>query len=203
MSRPNCSISAAVRHEPDTSSKHALVQDAAYNSLLKRAGQQVHRQVAELLETRFLETVETHPELLAHHLSEAGNAVRAAGYWLKAGNRAARASANAEAVGNLTRGLEQVMSLPEGRDRDERELDLQVASITPLIATKGYSAPETKTTSERAVALCRRTGQVSRMFQALYGQWAPSYVAGQIVRSEKLADEYLEMAMPSRRSFHG
>ncbi len=174
--------------------KHALVQDAAYGSLLRRSRQQAHRQVAELLEARFPETVETHPELLAHHLAEAGNAERAIAYWLKAGNRAARVSANAEAVANLTRGLEQAELLPEGSDRNERELDLQIALITPLIAAKGYGAPETKAASERAIALCRQTGQVSRIFPALYGQQVFSLVAGPISRSQELATEYLELA---------
>ena len=96
------------------------------------------------------------------------------------------------------RGLEQVALLPEGADRDERELDLQIALISPIMAIKGYSAPETKTASERAIALCRQTGQVSRIFPALYGRWA-SYVAGQIVRSEELAAEYLELAAGSAR----
>ena len=174
--------------------KHALVQDAAYGSLLKRARQQAHRQVAELMEARFPESVEAHPEMLAHHLSEAGNAERAAAYWLKAGHQAARVSANAEAVANFTRGLGQVAALPEGAERDQRELDLQIALISPLIATKGYSAPETKVASERAIVLCRQTGQVSRIFPALYGQQVYSLVAGPIGRSQELAAEYLELA---------
>ena len=153
-----------------------------------------HLQVAELLETRFPEMVETHPELMAHHLSEAGQAERAVGYWLKAGQRAVRVSANAEAFGNLTRGLEQVALLPEGATRDERELDLQIALLPPLMVTKGYSAPETKATSERAIALCRQTGQVSRIFPALYGQVAHLYVSGQIDRYRELAAEFLDLA---------
>lgn len=174
--------------------KHALVQDAAYGSLLRRTRQQTHLQVAELLETRFPETVESHPELLAHHLSEAGQPERAVGYWLKAGQRASRVSANDEALVNFSSGLEQAALLPEGVGRDERELDLQIALVTPLIALKGYSAPETKAASERAIALCRQTGQVSRIFQALYGQWVYNLVVGQIPRSAELAAEYLELA---------
>jgi class 3 adenylate cyclase/predicted ATPase len=175
--------------------KHALVQDAAYGSLLRRTRQQTHLQVAELLEKRFPETVETHPELMAHHLGEAGQAERAVGFWLKAGQRSGKVSANAEAVGNLRRGLEQVAMLPEGAASDALELELQVALIPPIMVVKGYSAPETKATSERAIALCRQSGQVSRIFPALYGQVAYLYVSGQIVRYQELAAEFLELAM--------
>lgn len=174
--------------------KHALVQDAAYGSLLRRTRQQTHLQVAELLETRFPETVETHPELMAHHLGEAGQAERAVAFWLKAGQRAARASANAEAIGNFLRGLEQVAVLPESEARDRLELDLQIALNSPLVAFKGYSAPETKAASERAVALCRTTGQEARIFDAIYGQIAYCYVSAQIGRYRELSAEYLDLA---------
>jgi predicted ATPase len=174
--------------------KHALLQDAAYNSLLRRTRQQSHRQVAELLETRFPDIVEAQPELLAHHYSIAGMADEATAKWLAAGKRAARASANAEAYSNLTQGLEQLDALPEGSARDERELELLIALIDPTIAIKGYSAPETNSFSERAIELCRQTGQTSRIFPALFGQWVYNHNLGNILRAKELAAEYLDLA---------
>ncbi|WP_457938372.1 adenylate/guanylate cyclase domain-containing protein [Mesorhizobium sp. 10J20-29] len=182
--------------------KHALVQDAAYGSLLRRTRQQTHLQVAELMENRFLETAEAHPELLAHHLGEAGQPERAVGYWLKAGKRAAKSSANAEAFASYMQGLEQVALLSEGMDRDRLELDLQIALINPIIAFKGYSAPETKAASERATLLCRQTGQESRVFEAIYGQLAYSYVSAQISRYQELAVEYLDLANGQQEVAH-
>ena len=174
--------------------KHALLQDAAYNSLLRRTRQKYHRQVAELLEARFPDIVKSQPELLAHHYALAGMADKAVDYWLAAGKRAAQASADAEAYANLNAGLALLASLPEGAERDARELDLLIALITPIIAIMGYSAPETNTVSERAIALCRQTGQTSRIFPALYGQWVYNHNSGNIVRAKELAADYLELA---------
>src|SRR5437762_303996 len=102
--------------------KHALIQDAAYQSLLKRTRQQYHRQVAELLESNFADTVETNPELVAHHYSEAGLPAQAGKYWQRAGERAMQRSANQEAIGHLTAGLAQLAQLPETEDRAKQEL---------------------------------------------------------------------------------
>ncbi|MFG3594079.1 AAA family ATPase [Bradyrhizobium sp. RDI18] len=111
--------------------KHALVQDAAYSTLLRGDRQQLHARIADVLERRFPERVAREPELLAHHLTEARKIDRAIGYWLKAGERAAERSANLEAVRHLTRGLEALKTLPESPERDRRELELQIAIGTP------------------------------------------------------------------------
>ncbi len=92
--------------------KHALIQDAAYQSLLRRTRQQYHRQVAQLLESKFPEVVEAQPELLARHFTEAGRASEAVFYWQRAGEKAVQRSANREAIGHLTRGLELLATLP-------------------------------------------------------------------------------------------
>ena len=104
--------------------KHALVQDAAYQSLLKRTRQHYHRQVAELLESRFPEVVEAQPELLAHHYTEAGSADQAVTYWQRAGEEALQRSANPEATAHLAKGLEVLRALPDDSERARRELDL-------------------------------------------------------------------------------
>src|SRR5262249_52778901 len=93
--------------------KHALIQDTAYQSLLKSTRQQYHRQIAQVLEERFPDTTETQPELLAHHCTEAGLVGQAIPYWQRAGQRALERSANVEAIGHLTKGLELLQPLPD------------------------------------------------------------------------------------------
>ena len=105
--------------------KHALVQDAAYVSLLRGTRQKLHARIAQALEERWSDVVETQPELLAHHFTQAGLTERAAEYWQRAGERTFRRSAVAEAIGHLTRSIDLVRTLPESRARAERELHLQ------------------------------------------------------------------------------
>ena len=114
--------------------KHALVRDAAYGTLLRERRRRLHAAVAHALEERFPELAGTSPELLAHHLTEAGEAERAVRYWLEAGRRAAERSADREAVGHLRRGLELLAGLPASAERDRIELEFQLAIGTPLIA---------------------------------------------------------------------
>src|SRR4029077_18348107 len=116
--------------------KHALIQDAAYQSLLKRTRQQYHQQVAKLLEERFPDVINTQPELVAHHYTEANCPAQAIAYWHKAGVAEARQSANLEAVEQFGRGLALVEGLSDIRERAERELDLQMALGPALYATK-------------------------------------------------------------------
>jgi len=104
--------------------KHALIQDTAYQSLLKSTRRQYHQQIAQVLEERFKETAETQPELLAHHYTEAGLIAQAIPYWQQAGERAAQRFANMEAVGHLTQGLELLKTLPDSPQRTHRELTL-------------------------------------------------------------------------------
>jgi class 3 adenylate cyclase/predicted ATPase len=174
--------------------RHALIQDAAHDSLLRARRQTLHGAIAQALENGFPAIVSAQPQILAQHYALAGMSDKAIAYWLEAGKRAARVSANAEAYANLNAGLALLAGLPEGADRDQREIDLDLALINPLIAVTGYSAPETKAVSERAIALCRQTGQAPRAFPALYGQWVHSYVSGDMARAKQLAGDYLELA---------
>ena len=107
--------------------KHALIQDAAYQSLLKSTRQRYHERIARAMEERLPETIETQPELLAHHYSEAGLVEQALPYWQEAGKRAVQRSANVEAISHLTRGLELLKTLPDSPEHARRELALQVA----------------------------------------------------------------------------
>ena len=107
--------------------KHALIQDTAYQSLLKSTRQQYHQQIAQVLEEQFAETKETQPELLAHHYTEAGLSAQAIPYWQQAGQRATQRSANVEAINHLTKGLELLKTLPDTPERAQQELTLQIA----------------------------------------------------------------------------
>src|SRR5262249_57387120 len=117
--------------------KHALVQDAAYGTLLRRRRQELHGRVAAALETHFADLVERHPELLAHHLTAAGDTERAAHQWLKAGQHAAEQSAYREAIANLERGLGLLHLLPDGPHREACEIDLQLALAGLLLTATG------------------------------------------------------------------
>src|SRR6201998_1601562 len=149
--------------------KHALIQDAAYQSLLKRTRQQYHQRAANLLEDRFPEMASTQPELVAHHYTEANCPAQAIEYWLKAGVAAARQSANLEAVDQFRRGLALVEALSAMRERAERELDLQMALGPALFAMKLGSHPDVGRTYERAWELCRQLGDHPRGFTVLRG----------------------------------
>ena len=139
--------------------KHALVQDAAYQSLLKSKRQQYHQQIAHALEKQFVETTDTQPELLAHHYTEAGLIAQAIPYWQKAGQRAVQRSANIEAISHLTKGLEVLQTLPGTPKRTQQELTLQITLGGPLMATKGHAAPEVEHAYSRALELCRHMGK--------------------------------------------
>ncbi|HEV7515266.1 MAG TPA: AAA family ATPase, partial [Thermoanaerobaculia bacterium] len=121
--------------------KHALIQDAAYGSLLKSTRQQYHQRIAAVLERR-LPTGEARPELLAHHYTEAGLSERAVAYWLQAGRRAGERSANLEAIGHVERGLALLPGLPAGPERDRRELDLRTVLGAALVLARGFAVAE-------------------------------------------------------------
>src|SRR5208282_2401017 len=155
--------------------KHALIQDAAYQSLLKRTRQQYHQQVARLLEDRFPEVASTQPELVAHHYTEANCPAQAITYWLRAGVGAATKSANVEAIDQFRRALALVEALSDVRERAERELDLQMALGPALVATKARSHPDIGRAYARAWELCRQLGDDSREFTVLRGLQLPPF----------------------------
>jgi class 3 adenylate cyclase/predicted ATPase len=180
--------------------KHALVQDAAYQSLLRSRRQQLHGRIARTLEEQIPNTAETQPELLAHHFTEAGLAKPAVDYWLKAGELAIRRSATAEAIAQLKRGLEQVESLPGGLKRASLELDLQTALGGALIAARGFAAPETGEAYAQARELCRQLGQPPQLFRVLYGQFAFHLVRAELDQSLAIAKELLRAAQDQHQT---
>ena len=174
--------------------KHALVQDAAYESLLRSRRQQLHARIAQILEERFPETAATEPELLAQHCTQAGLAEQAAAYWHKAGQRALARSATAEAVAQLSQGLEVLQRLPDGPERQRQEHGLQLVLGHALTAAKGYSAPETGRAFARARELCRQIGDTTQLFPVLFGQYVHHLVRAEPVPAREVAEEMLRLA---------
>jgi predicted ATPase len=146
--------------------KHALVRDAAYESLLKSRRQQLHGQIAHALEERFADIVASQPEIAAHHFTEAGLVERAVDYWLKAGQHAARRSANAEALNHLARGLELLPNIADPTLRNKSELLLQTSLGNSLRAIKGWSI-DMKQAYTRALELCKESGFDEHTFPAV------------------------------------
>jgi urea ABC transporter urea binding protein len=174
--------------------KHALLEDALYNALVKGKRLQFHRRIAEVLEARFPQTVATQPELLAHHCTEAGLTEKAVGYWLQAGLRSRERSAEIEAIGHLTRGLALLETLPESAERDVRELELLSPLGTAYIASRGYAAPEVGPVFRRARERCERVGQPPQLFALLLGIWEWHTVRSDLGLCMELAAEGMAFA---------
>jgi predicted ATPase len=174
--------------------KHALVQDAAYSTLLRGRRQELHARVAAALEAHFADLVERQPELLAHHLSAAGDTERAVDQWLKAGQHAAARLAYLEAIAPLERGLALLRSLPEGPARNDREIELQLASGLCLFTAKGAVAAKPAYT--RALELAESSGEPQQRFEALYGVWQTTRdnVSGGIAAARPFSERLLRMA---------
>ena len=181
--------------------KHALIQDAAYENLLKSRRQLLHHRVAEVLRDTFSDSAAAEPELLAHHFTQAGLTEAAVEWWGKAGLRSLERSALVEAAEQLSRALDQIATLPATPARRREQIKLQVALITPLLHIKGQAAPETKEAAERARLLIEQAGAAGEppedpllLFSVLYGFWVAKYVAfnGEVVR--ELAAQFLALA---------
>ena len=181
--------------------KHALVQDAAYGSLLREPRRVLRARIADILESQFGEIAQNQPEVLARHCAEAGLIEKAAGLWGKAGQRSLARSALVEAVEQLKRALSLIATLPTTPALRREEIKLQVALITPLIHVKGYSAPETKATADRARLLIEQAEALGEpledpllLYSVLYGIWVANYIAfnGDICRD--LAAHVLSLA---------
>jgi class 3 adenylate cyclase/predicted ATPase len=169
--------------------KHALVQDAAYSTMLRGRRQQIHARIAATLESQFPEIVAAQPQLMAHHCAEAGFNEKAVGYRLKAGQQAVSRSAMTEAVAQLQRGLELLANMPEESRPAQHELDLQIALGRALMAANGYSAPAVADTLVRARALAERFNRPDRLAQLLYFQWGFHVVQAEHELAVSLAEQ--------------
>ena len=172
--------------------KHALVQESAYQSLLKSTRQQYHQRIAQTLESGFPDTVATRPELLAHHFTEAGLAEQAILYWQTAGRRALQRSANREAASHAARGLELLSTLPETPERAHHELSLQLT----LGGASGFvTGPQSvEDVYARACDLARQVGGTLELFPALSGLAHSKMVLGHMHEARILSEEFLELA---------
>jgi predicted ATPase len=175
--------------------KHALVQDAAYASLLRSTRQQIHRRIAQVLEEQFSETVEMQPELVAHHYTEAGCTEQAIIYWQQAGRRAIGQSAPMEGIAHLRNGLALLETLPETVERNQQELLLQTRLGPALMTVKGYAAPEVKQAYTRARELCRQAGDTSRLLSVLLGLGTYYLSSAELQTARDIGEESLRLAL--------
>jgi class 3 adenylate cyclase len=177
--------------------KHALVQSAAYDSLLKRERQKIHRQIAETLASRFSDTAEAQPELLAQHYSEAGLPEPAIDNWLRAGQLASSRSASLEALSHLDRALQLLGSLPESPERDRRELKIQIALAAATIARGSFLDQAVARAYSRAEALAERLQETEERFWATQGLHTYHLMLGDFPRALVYADLLQRIATDS------
>ena len=181
--------------------KHALIQDAAYENMLKSRRQVLHRRVGEVLRDQFAAIAVAQPELLAHHFTQAGLIEAAIEWWGKAGQRSLARSALLEAVTQLTHATDQIATLPPTPALRREQIELQVALINSLMHVKGQAAPETKVAVERARLLIEQAEALGEppedpllLFSVLYGFWVANFIAfnGDVMR--ELAAQFLTLA---------
>ena len=174
--------------------KHALVQDAAYGTLLREPRRALHARIAEALESQFAELAKTKPELLAHHYTLAGLTKQAIDYWQRAGGRAAKRSANVEAAAYLTRGLVLIQDLPQSEDRLRLDVQLHTAIGVTMMATKGWGAPEVLQAYSAAKILCERLGDPGELFTVLRGEGQYHMISGNLRAADELARQCMQLA---------
>src|SRR5262245_37059462 len=174
--------------------KHALIHDAAYQSLLKSTRQQYHQRIAEALVERFPEVAAGEPELVAHHFTEGRSSAEAINYWYMAGQRASECSATLEASTYLGKALDLLATAPPNAERTHLELALQTQLGVALMSSKGYGAPEVEAAFSRARQLCEDLGAAARPFPVLRGLWAFAIVRGRLREARALADQLLDIA---------
>ncbi len=193
-----CEVGILLRQEagPDTRYAfcHALVQDAAYQSLLIRRRQQTHARAAELLCSEWAEQAALQPALVAHHYTEAGLAAPAVNHWERAGLHAVEQSANQEAIQHLGKALELLKTLPGGVERDRQELKLLLALGVPLAVTSGWAAPEMVALNQRAFDLCEALGETEQFFPVMFSLWSNRQVQGEFDAAQQLAAQLLALA---------
>jgi predicted ATPase len=172
--------------------KHALVRDAAYESLLKSRRQVLHRHIAEAMRHQFPAFADTEPEIVAHHFTQAGLAEAAIEWWGKAGERALRSAAYEEAIAHLEKALALAEGLVESPTQRLLRLRLQIAHGQALIHARGYAAPETTAAFSRGREFALGIEDVTERFPVYYGLWAGSWVRGEIAQMREPAEAFLD-----------
>ncbi len=174
--------------------KHALVQDAAYESLLKSTRQQRHTAIAEALEARFADQVASQPELVAHHYTRAGLAARAVPFWLRAGEHAVAGFANQEAISHLERGLDLLTRTPDTEDRSRNEIALRLALGPALIVVHEYVGPEIEANFKALRAASEKVADSAGLAASFLGLHRMLIVSGEVMEGHKLDIENLSLA---------
>jgi tetratricopeptide (TPR) repeat protein len=174
--------------------KHALLQEAAYQSLLKSTRQQYHQHIAQVLAAQFPDLAETQPELLAHHSTEAGLAELAVGYWQQAGQKAHAQAAYVEAISHLTTGLEVLKTLPDTPARTQHELDLLLILGPAVGLAKGMASPEYEHVYVQAYALCQQLGDTPDLFSVLTGLRSLYLARGELQTARQYGEQALTLA---------
>jgi predicted ATPase len=174
--------------------KHALIQDTAYESLLKSTRQHYHQRIALALAERFPETVAMQPEVLAHHYTEAGFTEKAVHYWHHAGQKAIERSAHVEAIAHVRQGLELLKMLPETSERTQREVDMHITLGASLIMTKGPAASEVEQTYLHAQHLCASLDAPPQLFPIVCGLWNYYLVRAELRTAHALGEQLLSLA---------
>jgi predicted ATPase/class 3 adenylate cyclase len=174
--------------------KHALIQDTAYESLLRSTRQAYHRRIADVLAERFPETTENQPELLAHHYTEAGLHKQAVDYWSKAGQKATQRSAYVEAVNHMTQGLAMLTTLPDSPERLAQELELQIALGPAVVPIRGIGAPEAEAVYKRAWELCQRVAETPHIYPTFWGLWRLYHARADLQTARDLGEQLLRLA---------
>jgi tetratricopeptide (TPR) repeat protein len=177
--------------------KHALIRDAAYESLLRSTRQRHHARIAEVLRARFPEVVQNRPELLAHHLSGAGSHADAATYWRAAGKSAAERNAVNEAVAHFRRAIADLDRLPMDAARMDQELSALTALAPALMAAYGWAASEVGETCKRAIDLAGRLGAPGKMWGPLRGLWTHELVGGRLQEAMETAKQLMAIGLAS------
>jgi predicted ATPase len=174
--------------------KHALIREAAYQSLLKATRQQYHQRIARAMLEQFPADAETRPEFVAHHYTEACLAAEAIPHWQRAGQRAVARSAYPEAAGHFLKALDVLASLPESPERDVLELGLQLALATAWAPIKGWAAPELGRAYARARALARHAPENPHLFGAVLGLSGYHFIRADHRAASELADQCVALA---------
>jgi class 3 adenylate cyclase/predicted ATPase len=174
--------------------KHALIQDAAYQSLLRSTRQQYHQRIAQVVEARFPEICDTQPELVAQHYTAAGCAEQAVRYWERAGQHASERSAHLEAISHFTTGIELLKTLPETPEHTQQALSLHIALGAALQIAKGTGAPEVEHAYTQAHALCQQVGETPELAPVLLGLWRFYLTRAQLHMARELGETLLRLA---------
>lgn len=169
--------------------KHALLQDAAYASLLRSKRQDLHWRIAVILETDYVDRIRVEPEVVAHHYTRAGRAIEAAGYWAAAAHRSLQRSANLEALGHASKGLELLKEVARDLHRDRLELDLEIVRGAAYRAVKGFASSDAERSFGRASLLCKRLDDAPRLIDARRGLFSCYYARGALALARVQAQE--------------